>query len=527
MPSGMVDGTGLRSMERQLMERHVVERRSMQVLEKSDIDAWIIAKKSKPPIWNPSWDLFAWSILSVILWMFINLAVANAPSGDTIEQFNWSKSFELGYWKHPPFSTNLLSLLNYAIGIHEFNTTLLDFISLSGTLFFAWRTSCHLLGSRWGGVSALLTAGQYCFSVRSLTYNHNNALLLTTSACIYLTLHAVKSKNKNFSPWLLSGAMAGLSFLSKYQAVVPLAGVLVALMLNGDLKNRNTKRCLLVASAVMLSTILPHLLWIYKSNGLILGYTTAQSIILSLDMKLRLILAYLANQLKFYWTSALALIFGLTFGVFKKSHTDQNFNVKFHEKDLEARNWLIGLCATPLALVILVCLFGSVRLEDQWGYSFSLFYPTAACWYLRDSGFKFVSPRLFVTFFSLASIINAGSAFTLAKAWSDLAGTAKLDEPYVLNYPARAMSRPQAVLLSRQAFSKWNSATHYPLKYIIGDTYLGGIISLYSVGKPTVTGGDEVREPWVSKRALAQAGYLLVTRTPANSLNIEAVPPKK
>ena len=499
----------------------------MQGLEKSNIDSRIIAKKSKPQIRNLSGALFAWSILSLILWMCINLVVANAPGGDTIEQFNWSKSFELGYWKHPPFSTNLLSLLNHAIGIREFNTTALDFISLSGTLFFVWRASCQLLGPTWGGVSALLTAGQYCFSVRSTTYNHNNALLLATSACIYLTLYAIKSENKKVWPWILSGAAAGLSFLSKYQAVVPLLGVLIAIVLNGDLKKTNTKRGLLVASTVMLFTLLPHFLWIHKSSGLIFGYTSAQSIALSLGMKLRLILAYLANQLKFYWTSALTLVLGLTLGVFKKSQVEPVFNIQFHKEDLKARNWLIGLCAIPLVIVILVCLFGSVRIEDQWGYSFSLFYPAAVCWCLRDAGFKFVSARRLIAFFALANMINAGSAFALAKIRSDSASKVKLDEQYVLNYPAREIGREQAILLSRRAFAEWNSVTHYPLNYIIGDTYLGGVISLYSVDKPVVAGGAGVREPWVTKEALAEAGYLLVSRSPANTLIFEVVPPEK
>jgi 4-amino-4-deoxy-L-arabinose transferase-like glycosyltransferase len=454
--------------------------------------------------------LFAASILSVAFWIVVNLTTDNAFHSDTVEQINWSKSFEWGYWKHPPFSTMLLILLNHIIGVHAFNTVILDFIVLSSTLYFAWRISCMLLGDTWGGVSVLLLSANYCFSIKAILYNHNDALIFATSACIWSILWTIKNAKSNTWAWILNGILVGLSLLTKYQAVVSLLGVLIAMKANNYFGDKEVRRGSIIAGCSMLAILTPHILWIFNTHYLILDYTVGHARPSNLPTRIAWFLRFILNQFKFYWVGIATLLIGaLAGGLHAKQPPQLKSNTNTTEK--EELYWLLGLCGIPALMSLVTLVAFGIYQQSHWGFSFFLFYPTLVCWILKKYNLGIRGKRLLYIFTGL-TVINA--IFFIG--FNDAAHAR--ENPSEIHYQ-------HARMLAQQGVQEWEKVTRSPLLYIKGDEYIGGIVSAYSGLNPVVTSGNFRQIPWITKEELKRAGYLSVERLNDSHVIFKAHPP--
>jgi 4-amino-4-deoxy-L-arabinose transferase-like glycosyltransferase len=108
-------------------------------------------------------------------------------------------------------------------------TYVLSGLSLSGAAFFRWQVARRLVGARIAGMAVLLQGLHLGFSQRAELYNHNTVLVLFSVMTVCAVLRALEGERSR--DWMLAGtgACAGLAMLSKYQAVVILSGIDIAL----------------------------------------------------------------------------------------------------------------------------------------------------------------------------------------------------------------------------------------------------------------------------------------------------------
>jgi hypothetical protein len=53
----------------------------------------------------------------------------------------------------------------------------------------------------------------------------------------------------------------------------------------------------------------------------------------------------------------------------------------------------------------------------------------------------------------------------------------------------------------------WRQTTSCPLRFVVGPTYEGGMVSVYSgVNPPVLESGDPLKSPWIDLAALREAG---------------------
>lgn len=448
------------------------------------------------PFWVTALTITGWS--AVAAW------VNPAQFADSLEQFTWSHSIEFGYWKHPPLATWLMAIPIQLFGFSVYWTYALAAMCFIGTVFFTWRITLRLFGQQAGMFAALLIGLNIGFSWRAQLYNHNTVLLLFSAATVWATLLALDSENKR--GWVLAGAFAGLAMLSKYQALIPLTGILIALYMGGRLRQASVKHGAMVALAVAFLVFLPHLIWLRTSNGSTIDNALYAAEGLGLLQRLFKLVGFWLIQIRFYVPVLIAVALLVLLG---KTTEAANFTEdKPVHSTAHNRAWLYGLILWPAFFVSMAVLLGGVRLEAQWGLQTSQFLVVLIAWQLVK-----VFPRMAmmraVWLVLLVQVVLAGFF-----AWS-------IFQPQQSIWHGMRSRNFPAVDVSKEITSKWHELTSCPLKYVVGPSFEATIVSAYSSSNPTILeDGDFKKSPWVSNEKLKAYGALYLaddeTKLPSN-----------
>jgi 4-amino-4-deoxy-L-arabinose transferase-like glycosyltransferase len=441
------------------------------------------------PRWRP-WHAPALAGLSIVVWVAWAVLFNGAQFGDNIEQFDWAHSLEWGYHKHPPLPTWLLALLMRAIGPSRHAAHALAAAALLGTGWLTWLIARRLLGESIAAAALLLWPLQQTFAQRAQLYNHNTVLVLCVAACVWCSLKATEDRARSATGWWLAvGVCAGLAFLSKYQAAVPLASLLVTLHWAGHLGSGRRWRGVALAVLVAVLVCLPHALWVVHHDFSTLRYAAETVEESGLKHRLATLLSFVANQLRMIAPMLLALA---VFALMARWRPSAAVPRGAAPKGIETGKWLIGLVWLPAALLVLLDLAG-VSLRNHWGVQTFQFLSLWVAWRLvRHHGIDL--PRL-------ARIAIAVQLLGLALY------AAQQRDPQAQRAERRLDTEFPAQRLADAAVARWNAATSCPLRFTAGDPFLAGLVSVYSGLNPAVFYGDE-STPWISARDLAQAGAL-------------------
>ena len=439
------------------------------------------------PFWVTAFAIAAWSAAAA----WIN----PAQYADNLEQFSWSHSLELGYWKHPPLPTWLISIPIRLIGFSVYWTYALAPICFIGTVFFTWRIARRMFGEQAATFTVLLLGLHIGFSWRAQLYNHNTVLLLFTSATVWATMQALDADKKSAwahrGSWVLAGALAGLAMLSKYQALVPLIGIVIALYLGGHFKQASVRQGAALASMTALLVFMPHLIWIVTGSGSTIdnALQTAEGLIL--PQRFKNLFQFLSVQMRFHFP----ILIAVAMLVLAKSGGSQESTAST-SLNKQSRAWLIGLVAWPALFVSLVVLTGGVRLQAQWGLQTFQFLTILIGWRLSIVLAEQTVRR------SVCVVLIAQVVLASFFAWSVMEPSQKIwQSERSRNFPA--------AWFAKVVSSKWYQATSCDLKYVVGPSFEATIVSSYSGHNPIVLeDGDFRKEPWVTNELLKAKGAI-------------------
>lgn len=447
---------------------------------------------SAPRSANPGTALTL-AMLIVLAWVGLALAVNTAQFGDHFEQYTWAHSLEWGYHKHPPLPTLILGAVQRVLGPSPWWAMLLAGLATAGTGLFTFLIARRVLGAQTAALAVLLWGLPQGFTTRAQLWNHNTLMMLCIAAAAWLALQAVERRRIGW--WAAAGVLAGLAMLSKYQAILGLLGIVVALAAGGSLREASARRGLTLTIAVALAVSAPHWIWLVQHDFITLNYMSAgDKTGLGVTARLRSLLSFAVIQLRMHLTLLVCLGIGLALS--------RQPAVAAHEitspDDRQRRAWLLGLAWTPLVLVLAASLLGGMELQDHWGYQALQFLALPLAWALRGrlarAGLK---PWL----------IGVGCAQLLSMLVYALPaihpeGTGPSNRPDQF-YPARAIAA--AALLD------WQQETACPLRYVVGPTFEAGIISVYNGGRAVIfDSGNPKWAPWVDAADLAAAGSIVV-----------------
>lgn len=436
--------------------------------------------------------------ISIVVWIIATTAASTAQWGDHFEQFAWAHSLQWGYHKHPPLPTWILAGAVYLFGASPQWPTWLAAACLLGTVFFTYRTASELFGREVAVLSLLLLSLAHACSARASLYNHNSVMLLSVSSSVWCLLLALRPGRRSIF-WCLAGVAAALAMLSKYQALVPLVGAVLALWLTGDLDDRRNRRGLLLATLVALALLAPHLLWLAEGHAAALDYATQKGRALSAAERLWNVTSFLAQQLR-YMIGPLVL-----FGLLAVTPGSRPWRRRASDWNRQ-RAWMSGLVTFPICATVLVGPLLGIELQNHWGYQALQFGALWLAWRVRQHAVV-AGPA----WIGLALLLHAVFLAVTMLPAANSGGSARIDS----RYPAQAL----ADAVQRD----WQDRSICPLSIVVGPSFEAGLVSVYDGGRALVLeDGDFAKSPWITPDQLLRMGAAYIS-TSASRLPLAGV----
>ena len=427
-------------------------------------------------------------VLSVVVWIVGTTAFNSGQWGDHLEQFGWAHGLQWGYHKHPPLPTWILAGVIHLFGASPLWPALLAPACLLGAAFFTYRIANELYGRETAALALLLLSLAHACSARASLYNHNSVMLLTVSGAVWCLLLASRQRS-HAAFWVLAGAAAALALLSKYQAVVPLAGAVLALWLAGDLDRRRNRRGLLVAVLVALAVLAPHLWWLGHGHGAAVDYATQQGRSLSAGERLWNVTSFLAQQLR-YLIGPLLL-----FGVLAVMPGARPWRRRASDWNRQ-HAWMAGLVAFPICATVLMGPLFGIELQNHWGYQALQFSFLWLALRLRP-----LAPRAGPAWWAAALVVHL---VLLTVARVDFApASAQASKRVDARFPAQELADAVA--------ADWKDDTLCPLRLVAGPMFEASIVSVYNGGAAVVLEDADFRKsPWVRPSDVTRYGAVYV-----------------
>lgn len=213
--------------------------------------------------------------------------VAGNLHWDTLEAIYWGTEWDLGYVKHPPVVTWLLSsVLRLAGGRAPILAEMLFGQALVAvSAWYVWRAA-RLFVRPGGALNAVLFfLISPIATVYAIQANHNSVLVPFWAATQYYAL--LFFARGRIRDALLFGLAAGLGLLAKYEMALLLVTLGVAASLEPRWRGRRASSGLLLAGGVCLLVLAPHVVWLashgWPSIGRALGPTKMSDLVLVRD----------------------------------------------------------------------------------------------------------------------------------------------------------------------------------------------------------------------------------------------------
>ena len=437
--------------------------------------------------------------MAVVVWWALWAVAFNVGQfGDNVEQFNWAQSLQWGYHKHPPLPTWILGSTIALFGPSPYWAYALATLCLLGTAVFTWLIGRELLGERAAGAALVLWGLHLCFSQRVQLYNHNTVLVLCMAATVWFALRASAAQPGAWRWWLATGVAAGAAMLSKYQAVVPLGGLLLALVWTGRLRAPAQRAGFALAVAALLAVFAPHAVWVVQHDFVTLRYASDSVESLGFVKRLGVLVSFFANQVRIVFPALAAM--GICWALAR--YADRRAGpAPAVAADAPAGlrepfgPWSVGLIWATVAVLVVMAMAGGVSLRNHWGVQTFQFF---CLWlaYRWDRRKPIDLNRLI----RVALLVQGVSLAMYAAEHRD---------PHGLLTKRRIDTMYPAQRIADAAAAHWHAQTSCALKYVSGDVFIAGLASVYSVEHPKVY-DSPVATPWVAPAALAQDGVLYV-----------------
>ena len=425
----------------------------------------------------------------ILIWVMFSVLLNESQLNDSLEEFIWGQSFEWGYWKHPPLTTWFMWAVTHAFGYSHLWTYLLAAAFFSGTLWLTWKIANQLMPAPIANWVPILLTLHYGFTRRAQLYNHNAVLIFLIALTVLWTLLALKKQN--WQSWVLVGVAAGLSMLTKYQAIIPLTGIVLALALSGELKK--SVRGILFATLMATLIFMPHIIWAAHHHFETIKYGLSYVDNSEGPVTQGRFSAFVVTQFRYY----LPLIFFSISLWFLTVTESEPQNIEPFQKKRFLTAWLLGLIAYPALIIAILALFFGVRLQSHWGLQITQFLVLflAIALYKRFGTLRAKYLKAWATVTVLALVVMVAQSL----------GWGPQDRH---NKNVRAIPAAKIAWLAQ---NYWAHQTACPLTYLGGEASAAAMVSAYSDRHIEVLEDDDFdKSPWIDPVDYQNRGHLQV-----------------
>ena len=432
----------------------------------------------------------------MLLWGLSAGLTYSAPELDSAEQFVWAFSMESGYWKHPPLPSWIMHALIDVFGPSVMLPFLATQACIVAALALTWRLGCEFMSPARALIAVALTSLVTYHNIGGDSFNHNTVLLPFQAATVLLFYLA--TRHNTWRLWALTGLFAGLSMLVKYVALMPLAGLLVYFASDRTLHGRRTLLGLLLAACVFGCVLVPHLLWLQRTDFLPFRYAR------EVTRDLPDASGTLRSLAEFLFAQILRLsqfLVGFWFVTRRGDAVLQSPTTR--EAPVMTRNDLLFLwvaALAPLTVTMLIGLLSASALQARWGTNAFLLSGLLVMALLRRSETPAMLRRTLRVVVAVHVLLCTGQ--TLSKT----VVADYLERRTRANFPGAE--------LARNALVTWQANTGVPLRLVVSDIWLGGnLIANRTQRLAVLIDGYHFKSPWVKMDAVERCGAMVLDDT--------------
>jgi 4-amino-4-deoxy-L-arabinose transferase-like glycosyltransferase len=419
---------------------------------------------------------------------------------DSVEQVIWSRTWQWGYYKHPPMPSLILYVLNHLFGQPSIGLTV--FAAQGGNvvaLIYVWLLAKRLLPQQLAIVAVLITSLIAYHNFRAFAFNHNTVSLPFTAAALYYFYCAIRQPERLLW-WLLVGVAGGLAMLTKYSAILVLASFVIYLLWERLWKNPLVLRGLLLSIVAFALVFSPNIIWLIEHDWLPFTYLDKQ--LTTSGGRVELLGNFFANQGIRWWYTLLA--------VWLLTRISPRHDTPVDEANNDDRRFLLLMQFTPLLLAMLPLLIKGNSLNSNWVSAFFLPSGILLVHYLfrsyqQDQLLKNTS-RLVWGIQILILLIFFGGSVLYPAMTGRSART---------NYPSQELANTVSAI--------WREHQQQPLSIVIAENWIGGNVLLHTRPEPLLLiDNDTVISPWLTRDDVASCGALVLTSVADKSTPVYA-----
>lgn len=225
---------------------------------------------SVQPLKHPLRWLSLLCLFQLTFWSLAPNWVRHTLNSDTLEGITWGNLWQWGYDKHPPLAAWTTALFAKLSDTSDFPVYLLAQICIVIVFISVWRLAKEYLSSYGALLAVFLLQGVLFYSNRVERVTPDTIqgpiwALLALTFYFAITRESVKY-------WLITGILAGLAVLAKYQAAVLFLPLLVVLLITQEGRKSLTTAGPWLGAVLATMVVLPHLQWLYENEFAAVSY---------------------------------------------------------------------------------------------------------------------------------------------------------------------------------------------------------------------------------------------------------------
>jgi 4-amino-4-deoxy-L-arabinose transferase-like glycosyltransferase len=438
---------------------------------------------------NDDRQLFIFLSIYLVAWTLLAAWLPLSMDLDSVEQVVWSRTWQWGYYKHPPMPSLILYVLNHLFGQPSIGLTV--FAAQGGNvvaLIYVWLLAKRLLPHQLAIVAVLITSLIAYHNFRAFAFNHNTVSLPFTAAALYYFYCAIRQPERQLL-WLLIGVAGGLAMLTKYSAILVLASFVIYILWERLWKNPLVLRGLLLSIVVFVLVFSPNIIWLVEHDWLPFTYLDKQ--LTTSGGRLELLGNFFANQGIRWWYALLA--------VWLLTRISPRHDTPVDEANNGDRRFLLFMQFTPLLLAMLPLLINGNSLNSNWVSAFFLPSGILLVHYLfrgyqQAQLLKNTSRLVWFIQIVILLIFFAGSVIYPAMSGRSAR----------TNYPSQELADTVTTI--------WRDHQQQPLSIVIAENWVGGNVLLHTRPEPLLLiDNDTVISPWLTREDVASCGALVLT----------------
>ena len=448
---------------------------------------------------SPEHWLLLFCGFQLIFWTIGPWLVRSNLVYDTMESLVWGQQWQWGYDKHPPFTAWVTALFGKFTTPPDFAIYLLAQLCVVITYLSVWRLAKEYLDNRASALSVIMLSGVLYYSnlVERVT---PDTMQSPVWAMLALTVFLAVHRN-SLTFWLLSGVLAGVGFLTKYQMAVFIVPLATPFLFTRPGRHSLSTSGPWLAILAALLIISPHIHWLYEHNFPALQYLKDHYIARNNEIP-SIWLSHLKNPFDFALSNLgnVILLAFVGWPLFKlpRRRTNQA-STEYQQFSRFKILYLYSIALGPLLVTLLFGLINGEQLVPRWATPYFSWLPLLILFQLNKEIDVHSFVKIIITCLILSLLVVG------------LRTTYIYFKPYYKNDYWQADEYAPSKLTLKKAEELWSKYYAQPLPFIGGDHYHAISLAANSTNNivpfSNLSSGES---PWMTDQDFRNKGGIIV-----------------